>query len=75
MIATHPKANRPIRVAMLARAVFPLHGYGGIERHVYHLTKHLTRLGVEVTLYVQSPSVSSDPGDLRLHAIETIRYD
>jgi len=75
MIATHPQANRPIRVAMLARAVFPLHGYGGIERHVYHLTKYLTRLGVEVTLYVQSPSVSSDPGDLRPYAIETLRYD
>ncbi|HWQ14795.1 MAG TPA: glycosyltransferase family 4 protein [Roseiflexaceae bacterium] len=48
-------ASRPIRVAMLARAVFPLHGFGGIERHVFHLTTHLARLGARVTLYVQEP--------------------
>jgi glycosyltransferase involved in cell wall biosynthesis len=39
---------------MLARVVYPLHGFGGIERHVYHLVTHLARLGVSVTLYVQS---------------------
>lgn len=39
---------------MLARVVFPLHGFGGIERHVYHLVTHLTRLGVTVVLYVQT---------------------
>jgi glycosyltransferase involved in cell wall biosynthesis len=38
---------------MLARVVFPLHGFGGIERHVFHLVTHLARLGVQVTLYVQ----------------------
>lgn len=41
---------------MLARVVFPLHGYGGIERHVFHLVSHLTRLGAEVTLFVQHAS-------------------
>ena len=40
---------------MLARVVFPLHGFGGIERHVFHLVTHLARLGVRVTLYVQPP--------------------
>jgi glycosyltransferase involved in cell wall biosynthesis len=40
---------------MLARVVFPLHGFGGIERHVFHLVTHLARLGVRVTLYVQHP--------------------
>ncbi|HEX9438668.1 MAG TPA: glycosyltransferase family 4 protein [Roseiflexaceae bacterium] len=44
------------RVAMLARVVFPLHGFGGIERHVFHLVTHLARLGVQVTLYVQHPT-------------------
>src|SRR5262245_20922883 len=44
---------QPLRVAMLARVVFPLHGFGGIERHVFHLVTHLARLGVRVTLYVQ----------------------
>ncbi len=45
-----------MRVAMLARVVFPLHGFGGIERHVFHLVTHLARLGVRVTLYVQPPT-------------------
>lgn len=38
---------------MLARVVFPLHGYGGIERHVFHLVTHLAHQGVDVTLFVQ----------------------
>lgn len=50
-----------IRVAMLARVVFPLHGYGGIERHVFHLVTHLAHQGVDVTLFVQHPP----PGDER----------
>lgn len=41
---------------MLARVVFPLHGFGGIERHVFHLVTHLARLGAQVTLYVQTPT-------------------
>ena len=41
---------------MLARVVFPLHGFGGIERHVFHLVTHLARLGAPVTLYVQTPA-------------------
>ena len=64
-----------MRVAMLARAVFPLHGYGGVERHVYHLTTHLARLGVEIELWVQKPGSEEEnplgPG-IRLH---TLRYD
>lgn len=44
---------------MLARVVFPLHGFGGIERHVFHLVTHLARLGTHVTLYVQ-PATSHD---------------
>lgn len=48
--------THPLRVAMLARVVFPLHGFGGIERHVFHLVTHLARLHVAVTLYVQPPT-------------------
>jgi len=50
---------------MLARVVFPLHGFGGIERHVFHLVTHLARLGVQVTLYVQD-----EARGLRLEASE-----
>jgi glycogen(starch) synthase len=39
-----------MRVALLARAVFPLHGVGGLERHVYDLARALAERGVGVTL-------------------------
>jgi glycogen synthase len=73
---------------MLARVVFPLHGYGGIERHVFHLVTHLAHQGVDVTLFVQdapdgiasadrlldtsSVGAQIDPARLRLR---TLRYD
>ena len=53
MASMSTQISQPLRVAMLARVVFPLHGFGGIERHVFHLVTHLARLGVRVTLYVQ----------------------
>jgi glycosyltransferase involved in cell wall biosynthesis len=50
-----------MRVALLSRAVFPLHGYGGLERHVAALEKYLRLEGVDVTLYtVPPPSGSND---------------
>jgi glycosyltransferase involved in cell wall biosynthesis len=45
-----------MRVALLTRAVFPLHGYGGLERHVYDLARALIDRGVEVTLITPPPS-------------------
>jgi glycosyltransferase involved in cell wall biosynthesis len=37
-------------VAVVARSVHGLHGFGGLERHVDDLVRHLARLGVDVTL-------------------------
>jgi glycosyltransferase involved in cell wall biosynthesis len=45
-----------MRVALLSRAVFPLHGYGGLERHVAALEKYLRLEGCEVTLYTAPPA-------------------
>lgn len=75
--------GRPVRVAMLARVVFPLHGYGGIERHVFHLVTHLTRLGAAVTLYVQDADAARRTADdaparavtTGLHRVIYLRYD
>jgi len=54
--------DRAPRVLMLARAVFPLHGFGGIERHVFHLSTHLLRLGVDLTLAVgRAGDQANDP--------------
>lgn len=45
-------------ISHLARACYPFHPYGGLERHIYHLTLELARLGHEVRLYTQP----TDPG-------------
>jgi glycosyltransferase involved in cell wall biosynthesis len=42
--------RRPLRVAVLARSVHPLHGIGGLERHVHDLLHHLARRGLALTL-------------------------
>lgn len=72
----------PIRVAMLARVVYPLHGFGGIERHVGHLVIHLARLGVTGTLYVQPTPDGHQPTLAELPALThgqwslaCLRYD
>jgi glycosyltransferase involved in cell wall biosynthesis len=48
-------AVRRLRVAILARVVYPLHGYGGLQRHTYDLVSGLLDRGVEVTLITQPP--------------------
>jgi len=45
-----------VRVALLARAVFPIHGYGGLERSVYDLARALADRHLEVTLITPPPS-------------------
>jgi glycogen(starch) synthase len=44
-----------VKVAVVARSVFPLHGYGGLERHAYDLVRALAERGVEVTLITRPP--------------------
>jgi glycosyltransferase involved in cell wall biosynthesis len=50
----------PLRVAVVARSVFPLHGVGGLERSVYDLVRHLAGAGLEVTLITRTPAGSPD---------------
>jgi glycosyltransferase involved in cell wall biosynthesis len=47
--------TRALRVAVVARAVFPLHGLGGLERSVHDLVRYLAGAGVEVTLITRTP--------------------
>jgi glycosyltransferase involved in cell wall biosynthesis len=56
---------RPLRVALLARAVHPLHGVGGLERHVYDLVHHLARRGVAITL-ITKPATAPGLADVRV---------
>ena len=62
-----------MRVAIVARAVYPLHGVGGLERSVYDLARHLVREGVAVTVITRSPSPGQSAGaihpDVRLEFV------
>jgi glycogen(starch) synthase len=51
----------PLRVAVVARAVMPLHGVGGLERSVHDLVTYLAQRGVEITLI--TPPAWSKAGD------------
>jgi glycosyltransferase involved in cell wall biosynthesis len=51
-----------MRVALLSRAVFPIHGFGGLERHVAALEKYLRLEGCDVTLYTAPPAAGSSTG-------------
>ena len=64
--ATTLGGGRPLRVAVLARMIHPLHGYGGLQRHVYDLVRCLLDRGVEVTLITQPPS-RNRPADPHLN--------
>ncbi len=44
-----------MKIAILSRVCFPYHGFGGAERHIYHLLKYLKRQGVELSLYTSPP--------------------
>ena len=56
--------NRPhLHVAILARAVHPLHGVGGLERSVDDLVRHLLEAGLEITLITKPPDPSAEVTD------------
>jgi glycosyltransferase involved in cell wall biosynthesis len=52
----------PLRVAVVARSVFPLHGLGGLERSVHDLVRYLAEAGVDVTLITRTPSGAAAAG-------------
>ena len=46
----------PLRVAVVSRSIYPLHGRGGLERHVFDLVQYLAKAGVDVTLITRNPA-------------------
>jgi glycosyltransferase involved in cell wall biosynthesis len=52
----------------LARVVYPLHGYGGLQRHVYDLVRGMLGRGVDVTLITQ-PALDNRPAEPRTDAV------
>ena len=57
-----------LRVAVLARSVYPLHRYGGLERHVFDLVRCLLDRGVQVTL-IAPPVTANRPTDTAADAV------
>lgn len=52
-------------IAHLARCCYPFHPFGGLEQHVYQLTRELARLGHNVHLYTQPPDDGMAPIDFK----------
>ena len=65
---------RPLRVVVTARSVFPLHGYGGLERHVYDLVRALAERDVRVTLVTRKPSSVDEPAPAAIHPGVTMEF-
>ena len=55
-----------LRVAVLARSVYPFHPYGGLERHVFDLVRHLLARDVKVTL-ITRPATAPKADDRRVN--------
>ncbi len=56
------------RVAVVARSVYPLHRFGGLERHVYDLVRCLLSRDVPVTL-ITPPATPDRPADAGADAV------
>lgn len=65
--------SRPLRVAVVARAVAPLHGAGGLERSVADLVTHLAARQVAVTLITPPPRASATAAEAGALASPRIR--
>lgn len=65
--------SRPLRVAVVARAVAPLHGAGGLERSVADLVRHLAAREVTVTLITPPPRASATAAEASALASPRVR--
>jgi glycosyltransferase involved in cell wall biosynthesis len=62
------REGQSLRVAVLARSVYPLHRYGGLERHVFDLVRCLLARDTFVTL-IAPPAARDRPGDMPADAV------
>jgi glycosyltransferase involved in cell wall biosynthesis len=62
-----------LRVAVLTRAVTPLHGVGGLERSTYDLVQHLLARGARVELFTRPPTTTEPWSHERL-AFHVVPY-
>ncbi|MEO5742698.1 MAG: glycosyltransferase family 4 protein [Vicinamibacterales bacterium] len=62
------REGQSLRVAVIARSVYPLHRFGGLERHVYDLVRSLLSRDVHVTL-ITPPASARRPADAAADAV------
>ena len=62
------REGQSLRVAVVARSVYPLHRFGGLERHVYDLVRCLLSRDVHVTL-ITPPASADRPADAGADAV------
>jgi glycosyltransferase involved in cell wall biosynthesis len=65
-----------LRVAVLTRAIAPLHGVGGLERSTFDLVQHLLARGARVELFTKPPAGGaawSHPG-LAFHFVPYLTF-
>ena len=71
-----PDGHRPadgLRVAVLTRAVTPLHGVGGLERSTHDLVQHLLARGARVDLFTR-PATTHEPWSHERLAFHFVPY-
>jgi glycogen(starch) synthase len=62
------REGQSMRVAVVARSVYPFHRFGGLERHVYDLVRCLLARDVQITL-VTPPAAADRPADASAEAV------
>src|SRR5687768_11790683 len=62
------REGQSLRVAVVARSVYPLHRFGGLERHVYDLVRCLLSRDLHVTL-ISPPGSIDRPADAGADAV------
>ena len=55
----HARRQDGLRIAVLTRAVAPLHGVGGLERSTHDLVSHLLERDVRITLLTRPPTAAA----------------
>jgi len=62
------REGQSLRVAVVARSVYPLHRFGGLERHVYDLVRCLLARDLQITL-LTPPAAAHRPADAGADAV------
>ena len=62
------REGQSLRVAVVARSVYPLHRFGGLERHVYDLVRCLLARDIQVSL-ITPPAAVNRPADPAADAV------